>query len=268
MIKEWMEGIFYPFRCPLCQKIIVGPKQTVCGACRKKLKKIEEPRCKKCGRPVRVFEQENCPDCERANHFYEEGMGIYLYEGDMRRAVHRMKFQNKRIYAKVFGEMMAEEIGAALSKWEIEAIVPVPMYRRKQRKRGYNQAELLARAIGQIWNIEVKKDWVIRKKDTAAQKDLEKKDRANNMKKAFAIRKNEVELKNILIVDDIYTTGSTVDAVADVLKKHGVQNVYFVSLCIGAGEEDGPKTKAGKMRQDAKSYADTGRRRKTDIGVQ
>ncbi len=239
MIREWVEGIFYPFRCPICQKIIVGQKQTICNSCEKKIKKITEPRCKKCGRPIRILEQENCFDCERTHHFYEEGIGIYLYEGDMRRAVHRMKFQNKRVYAKVFGEIMAKEIQDKITKWEIEAIVPVPMHKKKQRKRGYNQAELLAQTIADRWNIEIKKDWVVRVKETAPQKDLEKKARENNMKKAFTIIKNDVELKKILIVDDIYTTGSTVDAVAHILKKHGAQKVYFVSLCIGRGEETG-----------------------------
>ena len=77
---------------------------------------------------------------------------------------------------------------------------------------------------------------MVRIKDTRPQKELTKKERENNLKKAFIITDNDVKLKKVLIVDDVYTTGSTIDAAAEVLKRSGVEQVYFVSLCIGQGE--------------------------------
>ena len=116
-------------------------------------------------------------------------------------------------------------------------MIPVPMYRKKQRLRGYNQAELLAREIADQRNLPLICDLVLRVKNTKPQKELEGKDREENLKKAFIITKNDVKLRKILIVDDIYTTGSTVDAIAEVLKKSGVEEIYFLSLCIGGSEE-------------------------------
>ncbi|MDO4453008.1 MAG: ComF family protein [Eubacteriales bacterium] len=237
MIKMWMAGIFYPSRCPFCQKVMVGGKLEICDSCRKKIKKISEPQCKRCGRPIRSKEQEFCPDCQRKRHLYREGMAIYLYKEEVRKAVHRMKFQNQRAYAQIFGRLMAKEAEEKTKRWKVEAVVPVPMYRKKQRLRGYNQAELLAREIADELNLPLICDLVARVRNTKPQKELEGKDRENNLKKAFIITKNDVKLRKILIVDDIYTTGSTVDAIAEVLKKSGVEEIYFLSLCIGGSEE-------------------------------
>lgn len=231
----------------------------ICDSCRKKIKKISEPRCKRCGRPIRSKEQEFCHDCQNKKHIYKEGMAVYLYKGEVRKAVHRMKFQNQRVYARIFGELvythpivasanqrvyarifgrlMAKEAEEKIQRWGAEAVIPVPMYRKKQRLRGYNQAELLAREIADQRNLPLICDLVLRVKNTKPQKELEGKDREENLKKAFIITKNDVKLRKILIVDDIYTTGSTVDAIAEVLKKSGVEEIYFLSLCIGGSEE-------------------------------
>ena len=233
MVGEWIRGIFYPFQCPFCQEILPGGQRRICASCQKKIKRIIEPRCKKCGRPIRLEEQEFCYDCRRKKHSYEEGIAVYVYEGRVRRAVHQMKFQNRRVYAEIFGAVMAEEVRKKIELWDIKAVVPVPMYKKKQRERGYNQAELLARKVSDVLHIEMKSDLVVRVRDTKPQKELEKKDRENNLKKAFSVKQNEVKLKNILLVDDIYTTGSTIDALADTLKKHGVEKIYFLALCIG-----------------------------------
>ena len=209
----------------------------ICDSCRKKIKKISEPRCKRCGRPIRSKEQEFCHVCQNKKHIYKEGMAVYLYKGEVRKAVHRMKFQNQRVYARIFGRLMAKEAEEKIQRWGAEAVIPVPMYRKKQRLRGYNQAELLAREIADQRNLPLICDLVLRVKNTKPQKELEGKDREENLKKAFIITKNDVKLRKILIVDDIYTTGSTVDAIAEVLKKSGVEEIYFLSLCIGGSEE-------------------------------
>ncbi|MCI7814497.1 MAG: ComF family protein [Lachnospiraceae bacterium] len=239
VIRQWVIGIFYPYQCPFCRTIVGGGHPDLCASCRENIKKISEPRCKKCGRPIRVPEKEFCGDCEEKPHLYEEGMALYLYEGEVRKAVHRLKFQNQRVYGEIFGKAMAEAFEEKIKKWGVEAVIPVPMYKKKQRKRGYNQAELLAREVAQRLELPLLCDLVVRTRDTKPQKELTGKERENNLKKAFLMVDDAVKLRKILIVDDIYTTGSTVDAMADVLKRHGVEAVYFISLCIGQGEGDG-----------------------------
>lgn len=237
MIREWMTGILYPPKCPFCQRITLGGTPTICTSCEEKVKKISEPRCKKCGRPIPSKEEEFCRDCQKRNHLYEEGMAVYVYEGEVRKAVHRMKFQNRRVYGDIFGGVMAEQARDKIIAWGVEGIVPVPMYRKKQKKRGYNQAELLAHKVAEELNLKLYDDLVVRVRDTRPQKELSGKDRENNLKKAFIIPQNDVELKKILVVDDVYTTGSTINAVADVLRRCGAEKIYFLSLCIGRGEE-------------------------------
>ena len=127
-----------------------------------------------------------------------------------------------------------------MQRWEnwmrekrIEAIVPVPMYLKKERYRGYNQAALFGRALSEKMDIPCIPRLMIRVKDTRPQKELNGRERENNVKNAFQSPDNVVKYKRILIVDDIYTTGSTLEACAGELKKAGVSEIYSACLCIG-----------------------------------
>lgn len=118
---------------------------------------------------------------------------------------------------------------------EADAIIPVPIHRSRYRRRGYNQAELVAAELSRLTGIPMYERLVTRSRKTAPQKELTIQERQNNLKKAFNITSNDVKLKKTILVDDIYTTGSTLDAVAMELKRHGVKSVYFIALCIGDG---------------------------------
>ena len=114
-------------------------------------------------------------------------------------------------------------------------IVPVPMYKKKQRVRGYNQAETFAVELSKLTGIPVDTRFILRVKDTVPQKELDDLKRKNNLKSAFQKTENIVQYKHILVVDDIYTTGSTAEAVAEELLKTKNCQVYFLSICIGKG---------------------------------
>lgn len=119
--------------------------------------------------------------------------------------------------------------------WRPDALVPVPLHPERERKRGYNQAALLAQALGKRLNIPVLSDWLVRVKNTKPQKELEGTARQNNLKKAFKIVQDDVKLNTIVIIDDIYTTGSTIDAAALECRAAGVRRVFFITLAIGKG---------------------------------
>ncbi len=114
-------------------------------------------------------------------------------------------------------------------------IVPVPLHPRRRRKRGYNQAEILAKELGKLLHVPVNAKAVLRVRDTKPQKILNDRLRRKNMKGAFAAGKSLEGAKRVLVIDDIYTTGNTVSAVAETLKKAGVQKVYFLTISIGQG---------------------------------
>ena len=116
-----------------------------------------------------------------------------------------------------------------------QALVPVPIHKSRQKKRGYNQALLLAEVLSAYCGIPVYDDLIARCGKTKAQKNLTDRERQNNLKKAFKIGRNDVKLKTIIVVDDIYTTGTTLDAVAKVCKEAGVVSVYSLTVAVGKG---------------------------------
>ena len=120
--------------------------------------------------------------------------------------------------------------------WErkITLIVPVPLHSRRKRKRGFNQAEIVAKVLSENTEIAMEAGAVKRIKATIPQKDLGDKGRKRNIRGAFTVQKN-VKGENIVLIDDIYTTGSTLDEAARVLKKAGAENVYFLTVSIGQG---------------------------------
>lgn len=226
--------ILYPRRCPICQEIIVG-NGYVCSACKKELPYIKEPRCKKCGKSLDEDVQEYCFDCAKGKHVFDKGVAVWRYTKAMKQSIHRFKYDNKREYADFFVEEVIKHYGEWIGSMQVDAVIPVPLHRSKQRMRGFNQAELIAKGIGKALDLPVETKYVERYRKTKVQNVLNDTERKNNVKKAFKITCNDVKLKRILLVDDIYTTGSTIDAIAEVLKTAGAEQVYFCCLCAGRG---------------------------------
>ena len=240
-----LADMFYPPRCLVCHGLLESGEK-IHKECKKELYPIQEPTCYRCGKPVESEQREYCFDCYRKQKeqgkfrkkhkdIFCQGKALYLYKGGMKQAMYRFKYSNKREYGRFFGEEAAERFGEWLQKNEIEAIVPVPLFSGKKRKRGYNQAEVFARELSFYTDITVEDKWIIRIKNTRPQKELNDVERKNNLKGAFQICKMGVKYNKVLVVDDIYTTGSTIDAVAEVLSQTGVQSVFSICICIGKG---------------------------------
>lgn len=193
-----------------------------------------------CGRPVLSDLVEYCFDCEKKKKrgdkdTFFQGKSLLLYKGVVKQTMYRFKYSNKREYGTFFAELAMEKWGEWLFRCEIDAIVPVPMFRRKKRMRGYNQAEVFGRELAKYLRVPMDRNVVIRKKDTRPMKELNDIERENNLRNAFQIARNIVKYKKILLVDDIYTTGSTADEVSRVLLEAGVEKIYFLSICMGQG---------------------------------
>ena len=239
MVKEKILNLFYPKRCPLCQEIVKGDAE-ICVPCNQQLKYIEEPKCKKCGKPFENVDEraeirEHCGDCSKFNHVYDMGMAVFQYNEAVRESIYRFKYQNQRTYAGFYGKVMAKEYGMLIRRLGVEVILPVPINEKKKITRGYNQAELVAAVLAQYVKCPLDAELLVRTKNTVPQKELTPQERRNNLKNAFKITNSIVKYKVVLLVDDIYTTGSTIDACAGVLKAAGVEKVYYISLAIGQG---------------------------------
>lgn len=233
-MKIRIRKLLWPDTCPFCGKV---NQKGVCLACAEKLEGllVREPRCLKCGKPVRYKEQEYCYDCAHSCHDYDRGAALWLHREPVSTSVYRFKYHNQRFYAQAYAAQIAAQYGALIRKWNPQVIIPVPLHKRRRRKRGYNQAELLAEEAGRILKIPVAKGLVERIRYTVPQKKLDSKKRKQNLKRAFVVRASSIRLRSVLIMDDIYTTGATIDSLARVLKAAGVQKVYFLTISIGQG---------------------------------
>lgn len=207
----------------------------ICTSCRKKIIRIAEPVCKKCGKPLSDERKEYCGDCVRKHHSYRQGKAVFLYKGEMRQSMYRFKYNNRREYASFFAAEAAAQYAGWIRRRKIEAIVPVPMYPGKKCRRGYNQAEVFARALGRKLEIPVETKLVKRIRDTTPQKELNDSERRKNLQNAFQVMTQNIQYHQLLLVDDIYTTGSTMDAVTEVLLLAGVKNIYYICISIGQG---------------------------------
>lgn len=116
---------------------------------------IHEPRCLKCGKPIRCEEREFCHDCYNTEHIYERGVSVWLHKPPVNQAIYRLKYHNQRYVAKYFAQEICIKYAEEIRRWRPQVLVPVPLHRKRRRKRGYNQAELLAEEIGKILGIPV-----------------------------------------------------------------------------------------------------------------
>lgn len=180
-------------------------------------------------------QEEYCFDCRRRHHRYDEGFSIFPYDALMQRSMIYFKFHGRREYGKFYGEMILRCARQTVARWNPEVLIPVPIHRSKRRQRGYNQSEIIGCVLSKGFSIPIRSDLVKRVKSTKAQKELNNRERKRNLQGAFTAANEISRYRRVLLVDDIYTTGSTVDELAGVLKKHGVEQVFFVTVCIGKG---------------------------------
>lgn len=197
----------------------------------------------KCGKPVLNDEQEYCFDCVKHKHHYERGYSVFVYDDIMKQAIGDFKFRNKKEFGAFFINEAVSRYGSRITDLNPDALIPVPIHASKKRFRGYNQAEIICNGIGHELGIPVVNDLLVRNRKTMPQKQLNDLERLKNLEEAFEYNveladkfKNEgIRLSKVIIIDDIYTTGSTMEACTNVLQANGVEVIYFISICIGRG---------------------------------
>lgn len=239
MLKTIID-ILYPRRCPICGDIVIPRGELVCNTCKGKLVQIEEPRCKKCSKPIDSDEKEYCLDCKKKKNHYVKGYSLWIYDTNMKKSIADFKYHGRREYSDYYVTEILHKFGEDFNNLPIDVLVPIPIHRSKQIKRGYNQADVLAKDLGKELGIPVLSNLLIRGKKTLPQKQLNDKERLKNLEKAFTFSKKESEkysrkIKVVMLVDDIYTTGSTIEACTNTLLQSGIEQVYFISICIGKG---------------------------------
>ncbi|MGN0319133.1 MAG: double zinc ribbon domain-containing protein [Lachnospira sp.] len=237
VINAGLDAVFPPC-CPFCGEprgTKNGKRMMMCEDCAGRIVYVREPRCLKCGKTLDEEDKEFCRDCTKNRHLFEQACAVYEYSDMVKNSIYRFKYYNKREYALSYAKDMAYRCGNLIRVWNPDVIVPVPLHFTKLKKRGFNQAELMAYRLGRELGIRVDNSILYRIRNTSPMKELDNTGRINNLKNAFQVSLNDVKYNKILLVDDIYTTGATFDACTCALKEAGIKEVYGISLCIGRG---------------------------------
>ena len=234
--------IIFPRKCPVCGRLI--GKGRICPGCARVLRKVRPPVCRSCGTALVMLPGGRaggllCPACRARRRAFDGVRSAFLYEDPAKEMLLRLKYHHAEENAAVFAELCREPFGALCRAVGPDCLIPVPVHKKRLKQRGYNQAELLARELaqgsgsGNGRSIPVCTDWVYRTGSTKAQKELTPADRVRNLKNAFAPGPGIKKSSTVLLIDDIYTTGSTLEAISRVLKASGVRRVYGFTVCTG-----------------------------------
>ena len=203
---KYFGDILYPRRCAFCDSALERGERFLCADCRMHA----EPRL----------------------HLFGDGFAPFAYRGQEKGAVLRMKYAERPEYAAFFAAAILYVGRSLLTRWAPEAVVPVPIHRRRLARRGFNQAEEMARRIAAELCLPLRTDLLLRRKHTKPQRGLGRKERAENLREAFVCRADSRIPQKILLVDDIYTSGATIREASDALRAAGAEEVRTICATV------------------------------------
>ncbi len=214
---------FFPRRCVGCGKV----GDFLCPECLGKLPRLLKPLCPSCGRPQASGIV--CSDCRRRQTVIDGIRSLFRFDDVIRNAIHQLKYRNLKAISPCLAELLADYIRS--NTLPGEALVCVPLHPRRLRERGYNQSSLLARELGRRINLPVIEDCLIRIKQAQPQvRAVSIEERRRNVADAFVCRDERVSGKQIILIDDVCTSGATLESCAAALKSKGATSVWGLTL--------------------------------------
>jgi ComF family protein len=219
--------LILPLRCAGCDKVGFW----ICPDCLSQLKLVEEFACAVCGRPaIKGFTHPRC----RSRYSLDRLISIYQFRGPLREAIHLLKYRRVTGLAQVLADLVAGEVESLGLDFGTEAVVvPVPLHWLKSLKRQFNQAELLADGLGKHLDLQVRSDILRRRRNTESQTELKRDERRQNVAgafKVFTVKEKEVKDRDFLVIDDVCTTGATLNSCANALKRVGARYVWGLTV--------------------------------------
>ena len=224
--------IIYPTFCLICESSLEINECYLCDSCQAQIPHLKQPLCRKCAAEVPPFAElsSRCPSCRSMKTYYHQGTALFPYRDAVKKILHVVKFEKKPWYVKSFKKSIAKA-NFALPIHKYDFMVPVPADPKRKKQREFNTAHLIAESIAQLPNAPGIKPILKKIKSTAPQSELDRSKRLSNLFGTFRlIRSENVRHKRVLLVDDIVTTGATINECAKCLKEADVSCVDFFAL--------------------------------------
>jgi ComF family protein len=225
-IWQGIVDLLYPPKCLVCGEM---QPDYLCAACIDEIIKLDRTACPKCALPR---PEGTCTACRDLEYSFDSAASVGVYEGVLKDAIHQLKYSGHRVIAPALASLMVQSLRTR--PWLIDrtaCIVPVPIHPAKERQRGFNQSELIARDVARVFAKPMVTRALARRKQTLAQVELSGERRRENTIGIFeVVRRDAVEGRNVMLVDDVFTTGSTVEAAAFALREAGAREVHVVTL--------------------------------------
>ncbi len=222
-----------PRQCPCCEKFLEEDQEGFCSDCLTRIRWIEPPFCSVCGIPFvsREVETHPCGACVTHRRYFTMARALAAFEGSLQQAVHRWKYEGKTHLTPFFAEWIAEGLNRYWKSDSLDLLIPVPLHPSRLRERGFNQALLLVKDLSRRTGIPYRKKILQKKKPTIPQVNLGGAEREKGVRGTFHVAdKEELLGTSVLLVDDVYTTGATVNECAKALLGGGAERVDVLTL--------------------------------------
>jgi ComF family protein len=239
MLRGFFKGlanIFYPKVCLACKNVLADStaEEFICAKCWGGIEKNTPPFCSSCGRRLesRSFAKNICPRCLRNKSHFDRAFSPCVYTGVVKELIHAFKYNGKEYLGRPLSRLMIEFIREySLPIKDLEFIVPIPLHKARLREREFNQAKILSEHLGKEFDKPVLDKLLVRNRHTRTQTELEENERLLNVKGSFTLNgRADLRGKNILLVDDVLTTGATSSEAAYALKQAGANIVFVLTL--------------------------------------
>jgi ComF family protein len=234
-ICPWLLNLIFPPLCPICKTLLgsQGKNSIICADCHKAIRPVGPPYCPCCGLPYPSGDEKGhlCAPCLKEKRYFEVHRTCALYEGALKEAIHRFKYGGVFPLVKVFGDLLHPAFQNLTRDYPVDLLVPVPLHMRRLRERGFNQALLLVRELSKRAGIPYAERALKKIKDTPFQITLKKRERRKNLTRAFQVKDREaIKGKAVILVDDVYTTGTTVNECSRALRMAGAERVAVLTV--------------------------------------
>ena len=232
IIGNALLDLTFPPRCHLCKEPVSSSSDfNICNTCMTSIQFITSPVCNVCGIPFSGKGEDHiCSRCIENPPPYKAARAAMVYDGGCKEMLHGLKYNHKTSLRRPLGLITAKYLETFVNSWKPDSIVPVPLHLSRLRSRGFNQSILIGEILARNWRLPLIRDELIRKLSTIPQVELSREQRLSNLKGAFCVKpENRIRGRRVLLVDDVFTTGSTLSEASATLLREGASEVFAVT---------------------------------------